>query len=305
MKGMPQPKKILVATAFQKESEAALEYAIRMAQIINADIILVHIIEQLSLIAENFMSKDLNRHIMDFAEQKILSFANRVLGKRSVHITPMVKKGKVYSVISQLAKEQDVEFILMGRTEKHDLVRNIFGTNTHHIVGESQVPVITTKSLDKSTGFKRILLPLDLTETTKEKISAAVHVARMFNSSITLMTVLQKNWVSREIEFSSKLSSIKEIIHNFGIESDYKIINKSGQKVSDLIIRESEECKADLIMVMTHDETEFRDYFIGTTALAVIRKSRLPVLSIIPGAEKIEILSSSILKSILDPVDIF
>lgn len=302
---MAQSKKLLVATAFQKESEAALKYAIRLAEKIKADIILVHIIEQLSLIAENFMTKDLNKNIMDFAEQKIVSFANKALGKHSVKIIPLVKKGKVYTIIAQLAKEHKVEFIFMGRSEKHDIVRNIFGTNTHHIIGESHVPVITAKSLNRMTGFNHILLPLDLTKSTQEKISEAVYVARLFNSRITLMTVLEKNWVSQEIKFSTKLRSIQEILISLGIKCEYKTVEKSGQKVSDLIIQEGKKCKADLIMVMTQEETELRGFFIGTTALAVIRKSDLPVLSIIPGAESIEMLPSSVLDTVIDPIDFF
>ncbi len=302
---MVKSKKLLVATAFQKESEAALSSAIRLAEKINADIVLVHVIEQLSLIAENFMTKDLNKNIMDFAEQKIVSFANKVLGKHKVKIIPLVKKGKVYSIIAQLAKEHDAEFIFMGRSEKHDIVRNIFGTNTHHIIGESQVPVITAKSLGDVTGFNHILLPLDLTKSTQEKISEAVHVAKLFNARITLMTVLEKNWVSQEIKFSSKLRSIQEMLINLGIKCDYKTIEKKGKKVSDLIIQEGKKCKADLIVVMTQEEAELRDFLIGTTALAVIRKSDLPVLSIIPGAESIEMLPESVLETVVDPIDFF
>ena len=57
-------------------------------------------------------------------------------------------------------------------------------------------------------------------------------------------------------------------------------------------------------MMMTQAETGFREFFIGSTAMAVIRKSAIPVLSIIPGAESIEMLPSSVLDAIIDPIGI-
>jgi nucleotide-binding universal stress UspA family protein len=301
---MSKTKKVLLATAFKQESEAALEYAARYAERMKTEIVIVHVIEQLSLIAENFMTKDLQENMMKFAEQKIISFANKIIKKRSVKIIPVVKKGKVYSVIPQVAKEHKVDFIFMGRTEKHDLVRNITGTNTNHIIEESQVPVITVRGIGEKTGFDHILLPLDLTKSTKEKVSEVVRIASLLKSRVSVVAVLEKDWVSRELKFSSRLKEINDIIEGFGINCQYKLIEKSNNKVSDILISNARELDAELILMMTREETGLRDFFIGSTAMAVIRKSEIPVMSIIPGAETIELLPSSVIENIIDPIGI-
>jgi nucleotide-binding universal stress UspA family protein len=301
---MSKTKKVLLATAFKKESEAALEYAIRYSERIKSEIVIVHVIEQLSLIAENFMTRDLQENMMDFAKQQIISFANKIVGKRSVKIIPVVKKGKVYTIIPQVAMEHKVDFIFMGRTEKTDIVRNITGTNTNHIIGESQIPVITVKGVDKKTGFDHILLPLDLTKSTAEKISEVVKVAKLFNAKVSIVSVLEKDWISKELEFSGRLNEIQGILGKFNIECQYNLVKKSSIKISDVIIDEAMDRKTDLIMMMTQEESGVRDFFIGSTAMAVIRKSRLPVLSIIPGAEAIELLPPTVLGTIVNPIGI-
>ena len=299
---MSKTRKILLSTAFKQESEAAMEYAIRYAVRMKAEIVIVHVIEQLSMIAENFMTRELQENMMQFAEQKIISFANKILGKRSVKIIPVVKKGKVYSIIPEVAKEHNVDFIFMGRTERSDVVRNITGTNTNHIIGDSQIPVITVKKVGKNTGFDHILLPLDLTKSATEKVSEVVKVATLLGARVSVVTVLEKDWVSQELEFSGRLKDIQGIFGKFNIDSQYYLLEKSGKKTSDEIIGKARDLGADLIMVMTREETGFRDLFIGSTAMAVIRKSEIPVMSIIPGADSIDMLPSSVLDIIVDPI---
>ena len=60
--------------------------------------------------------------------------------------------------------------------------------------------------------------------------------------------------------------------------------------------------EADLILMMTAQESDMHDLFIGSTTTAVIKRSNLPVMTIIPGADSIDKLPASDLKTILDPI---
>jgi hypothetical protein len=42
----------------------------------------------------------------------------------------------------------------------------------------------------------------------------------------------------------------------------------------------------DLLLIMTQQEVDFTDYFIGSSAQEIILRAEMPVLSIIPGSEK-------------------
>jgi nucleotide-binding universal stress UspA family protein len=73
-----------------------------------------------------------------------------------------------------------------------------------------------------------------------------------------------------------------------GVECSAEIVRdtKGGQSLADSIVDYSNKCKGDLIMVMTQQEQDFTDFFIGSSAQGLINESDIPVLSIIPTPKK-------------------
>lgn len=302
---MKEPGTILVATALRKECNAALEYAIRLADFLNTEITILHVVEQVSFIADELMKIEMQQHIVDAAMEKISNTAKQAVGNRSVKYTILVKWGNVHKIIPEVARETEAGFVCMGRSETPDIGKNLFGTNARLIVNKSNIPVITLKEIGNETRFGHILLPLDLTKPTREKISEAVYIARLFKSRITAITILEKNWISEKIKFTTRLHKIQEIFQKYGIVCQYEILEKSNRKVSDCIIDSGMKRNVDLILMMTAAETDMHDLFIGSTTAAVIRNTELPVLTFIPGAGSIKSLPAADLQAIIDPIGIF
>jgi nucleotide-binding universal stress UspA family protein len=59
------------------------------------------------------------------------------------------------------------------------------------------------------------------------------------------------------------------------------LVHKKGS-VAETILKFSKNVNADLLMIMTQQEIDFTDLFIGSQAQAIINHSEIPVLSIIP-----------------------
>jgi nucleotide-binding universal stress UspA family protein len=61
--------------------------------------------------------------------------------------------------------------------------------------------------------------------------------------------------------------------------------------LSNAVIEYGQKIEADLIMIMTQQETDIKAFFIGSNAREVINNSDIPVLSIQPNEkERIEII---------------
>ena len=58
-------------------------------------------------------------------------------------------------------------------------------------------------------------------------------------------------------------------------------------------------------MIMTQQELDFTEYFIGSTAQEIINNSELPVLSLTPEEEGVSILTDDMLKALVNPIKIF
>ena len=89
---------------------------------------------------------------------------------------------------------------------------------------------------------------------------------------------------SIQAQLSQQLEQVKDFIEGENIACTAQLIeSKSGTKsVTQAVLNYSDAVKADLIMIMTQQETKLAEFFIGSAAQTIIRLSEIPVMSIIP-----------------------
>jgi nucleotide-binding universal stress UspA family protein len=295
---------ILVAFDFQPESEAALDYAIGVGMRLNASINVLYILEDESPFLKMVLSKEQRKLMKSGAEAKLKKLISEKTQGQYPGIKTIVKQGKVYEMIIETAKELHATLIIMGRTDSMDMVKNFLGTNTMHLVRESSIPVITLKKQARESCCRHILLPLDLTKQTIKQVSRAIKEAKTLQASVTLVTVLSDDLVSLKLKFSTRLREIADIFNCFKIKCDYKLLIKNNLVWSKLLNKLSKETGADLVMIMTQQELNITEYFIGSTAQEIIDNSDLPVLSLTPGKKGPSILSDEMMSILINPIKI-
>ncbi|MFN9597057.1 MAG: universal stress protein [Bacteroidota bacterium] len=152
------------------------------------------------------------------------------------------------------------------------------------MVREAVCPVITIKGKEHRFGIKHILLPLDLTKETKEKVNKAINIARMFGSVIHIVTIVESKDEFINNKLTRQMDQVSEHIVEAGIQCTSEFVK--GGDVVDEILKVAERTQSDLIMIMTQQEVGFTDLFISSAAQEVINRSEVPVLSIRPMPRK-------------------
>lgn len=296
---------ILVAFDFRPESEAALDYALVVGKKLDSIIHILYILEDESPFLKMVITKEQHKLMKSGANNNLKKLiADKTQGKHP-GIKTIIKEGKVYKMIIEAAREVSASLIIMGRTDSMDIVKNFLGTNTMHLVRESAIPVITLKKPARGEFCNHILLPLDLTKQTKKQVSRAIKEAQKLQAAVTLVTVLDENLISQKLRFSTRLREIADIFSSFNIKCDYKLIIDTNPVWSKLLNKLSKETGADMVMVMTQQELDFKDYFIGSTAQEIIDNSDLPVLSLTPEKKGPSILSDKMMEILVNPIQIF
>ena len=75
-----------------------------------------------------------------------------------------------------------------------------------------------------------------------------------------------------------------------GINTTHKIITDTkGKSVGQTILDYAQEVNAGLIMIMTQQENDITEMFVGSSAQAIINGSEIPVMSVVPGNHKYEV----------------
>lgn len=273
---------ILVPIDFSEQSLISLSQSYNLSRLTKATLTLLHVIEE-PFQLPFFSSKKAEEKGMEKKIQKELDkLAIDVMSKVGVKVETLIARGKVYEEIQKTAKKLKCSFIVMGT--KGSRFRNFIGSNALRVIRESPCPVITIHGKRHRPGCKHIVLPLDMTKETKEKVTKAIEIARLFGSTINLVTIL-----TTDDEFIvNKLKRQMDQVYEFVVQHDVSCTVEYifGSDVSDEIIKYSKKIKADLILIMTQQEMNWTNMFISSEAQEIINSSEIPVMSVRPVIRK-------------------
>ncbi len=142
--------------------------------------------------------------------------------------------------------------------------------------------------------YKRILVPLDGSETAEAVLPHALELARLAEGEIFLLSVptdpaaafafgdpgLANEFVDDQESTTQKyLKSIKKDLESKNAKVSMLI--RDGA-VAHVIISVADEINADIIAMSTHARTGVAHLFLGSVAEKILRASRLPVMLIRP-----------------------
>ncbi len=280
---MKQPKKkILVPVDFSSQSYIGLEQAYNLSKINNAQISLLHVINEASPLWSIY-SDDEKQTVMDKLRDKMLEFAHKLIKDKDFKLQVLIRKGKLCDTIIRISEEHDFDFIVMGTSTADNIKKKIIGSNALRIVTEAYCPVITIKGKHFRPECNNIILPLDLTKETKEKVTNALHFARLFNAKIFVVSV-----VSMDDEFilkrlNTQLNQVENFITERGVECSTELIRCKDKSKNKCLIDYINEKQGDLIIITTHQQPfGIFKYFIGSFAKEIIHGVDIPVMSIVP-----------------------
>lgn len=291
--------KILVCIDFQEQSLAALHQCYDISRFLKAEVVLLYVIESTDLFSKLFGS-DMEQTKAE-VKQRLVNLIDKECATSNLKFSYVIRVGKVSESIIETAKEINARFIIMGKNGSTSGIKKFLGSNTTKVISESDFPVISVKGAH-SIGYKNIILPLDLSKSTKEKVASAISFSKFFGSHIHIVTVHSVGIIFQATNLYNRIKKIEKIFHSNGIECTHKLFKRADKDDYEYVLDYSKEINADLIMIMTHQEGKVRDYYIGAFAHHIINESEIPVLSLTPTLPQNE---ETVMDALVDPFNIF
>ncbi len=141
--------------------------------------------------------------------------------------------------------------------------------------------------------IKRILFATDFSESSDFSIKHALLFAKKFNARLYILHVVNEpvdlsGFYVPHISFEKLEEEIAEgarkMMESFCVKhmkgfDDYETMVVSGIPFNTILDR-ADEVKADLIILGTHGRTGLDHVLFGSTAEKVVRKSKVPVLTV-------------------------
>ncbi|KQT10849.1 universal stress protein [Ramlibacter sp. Leaf400] len=144
--------------------------------------------------------------------------------------------------------------------------------------------------------YKRILVPVDGSETSAKALATAVEMARGSGGQIHLVHCVDElaylgayDYVGAIIDLvrengAKVLSEAADTCRAAGVDAVSTFIDTPGQRLGTSIAKQATDWKADLIVVGTHGRRGVDRLVMGSGAEQIIRTAPAPVLVVRGGA---------------------
>lgn len=265
-------KTIIVPLDFSDESLTGLNLALMLANKTGANIQMVHVIGKNTGDYYEQMEKD-NQLAKSKFEEIILKYK----AKSSSTLSYTITEGKVFKEIADLADKYEDALTVLSTHGASGFEELFIGGNAYKITSHSRNPVITVRKSKISSNIDNIVLPLDYTFQTREKVPYTVELAKIFGSKIHLLPISLSKLKSTEKKLHQYTEQVASYLNTHKVP--YTVEYLHGSNRTDLTLDYARSIDADLISIMTEQEKSPSNLLLGNYAHQFINKAVIPVLS--------------------------
>ncbi|MBN8694480.1 MAG: universal stress protein [Bacteroidetes bacterium] len=255
---------VLIPIDFSEQSIFAIKQSYNLAKYTHSKIVLLHVYEKVG--EERY--EDLT---------KLTKQTEAESG--GIPVEFMNVKGDIYVETDRVAEEISATLIIMG-IESHMKFKDIFGGSASKLIRKAPCPVITIRGREHRDGCENILLPLDLSRQSREKVDIAVQFAKYFGASIRVLSVFSPSDAAYENQLLAYSHQVKQFIKSKGISCTNKSI--ASDHVAETVVDYANKIESDLIMIMNKPELSVKEFFGGTEAQHIVDISNIPVMTVNP-----------------------
>lgn len=273
---------ILCPTDFSETAGVALEHAILLAQKFNAKLSLLNVREAFSeymILQELGMSGRLDKDYFSHVEAKLEKLAAPIRLK-GIDVVTASASGKIADEVSKFVKTNEVSDVVIGMHGVKGRDSYFMGGNAHRIVNSTKVPVLQVDKHAHTNDYKTILMPIDSSFHTREKIPYATSLAKKYGAEIRLIALQTTNNEEIRTNVLKVLYQVEKYIAQNGVGFETTVRNSSN--LSDDTLEFADEVNADLIVIMSEQEKTLRGLFLGSYAQQLVNQSTRPVLTVPP-----------------------
>lgn len=279
-------EKILAGIDFGKDTEKVLAYASLFAEVFNASLTLLYVIDYL-ITPPTYLTPYIEEEKK--VAEKNFTIWKKQLTDAGINTKTGVTVGRLHESFDAEVEKINADMLVLGFTS-HALRRS----SSEKLIKGLKMPMLVVrgeKAESASIGslkIKSILCPTDFSETSKKALTVAKELGDMFSSKVNVIYVLP-DYIIKKMEASSDRGRAMKELHEKAKERLDTFLSDSGLKEIGVINEGepdkrissfSKEKDIDLIVMGARGLGFIKGMLIGSVTDAVLKSSSCPVLVI-------------------------
>jgi len=269
-------KKILVPTDFSDTANKARDYAIQLAQLISAEIILLNTyhIPYSGTGAGTLVNID--KIALEESEKAMelqLEYVNS--NYSNIKFSSLCRSGLLVDSVRRISENNGVDLIVLGTTGASGAIENMLGSNASALVSNVNVPMITIPKEGSINFPKHIVAANDLMDSGEEKIFDVLkELAVETYSTIDFLFI-----INEEDQAKNKINRLKAADFDSKFDAQYHPFHfRESENIGEGILEYIENKDFDLLVVVAHQRSFWEGLFHKSIAKSLVKHAKLPVL---------------------------
>ncbi len=242
-------KRYIVPHDFSSTADTALNHALKVARTTGGIVHLLHVVNKPIQVEE--------------ARNKLIEIAAKAMKEDHVRVEAIVRIGNIFDDIAEYSDEIKAQMVFMG-THGTKGWQKISGSYAMKVIESTFTPfVIVQQKNIKETGYDDIVVPLDLSKNTQQKLRVVTEISKYFTSRVHIvvpkisdsddkidinltLAFAKKQLIENQVKFTTAVLEgdfPKEIIkYSVAHECDLiAVVNNSVEKIGGNLFASSSE----------------------------------------------------------------
>ncbi|WPR76669.1 universal stress protein [Algoriphagus sp. NG3] len=258
---MDKTFKILCPTDFSECSLNAIEYATKLGEKYQADLVLFHVLNREDY--EKLSPQDTSgKHQMAFVMGKLKNLQEAVLGEGIANglksCSTVVKEGSIVKQTLDFATEIDADLLVVGTEGVNDFRENMIGSRASRLVEKSDRDILVVPRKVYFRAPRKLVYASDYLEEDKVAIQKIVEVARFFDSEIDLVHVSSTH---KALDKSLHLTMVEEIKPFVKYDKVNFVLKSYKDEVALGLENYLQTAKGDMLVTLSEKKSFFDQIF--------------------------------------------
>lgn len=263
-------KKILVPTDFSDNAQLALDYAIHLANELEADL---HILHSYSVpgMTGHFISID--KYVADERREEMSDYMAQVRPKlkEKVALKGNLYEGSAVAAICEESERLGIDLIVMGTQGASGMKKAFLGSTTSNVLRRSKIPVLAIPYTVKHFGIHTLTIALDDKLIPEPFVlHTALSIGRHFNGEFNLLHL-----TASEQDAGIDIA-VRKLFKQFDIPYNYITVNTKD--LEDDMLDLAKKYKSSMLCLVKREKNWLDRTFFGSVSEELVMQSDIPIL---------------------------
>lgn len=272
-------KTILLPTDFSKASHNAIDYAVEIAKLTKAKMILFHVYHIPVITSDVPIVIPSMDEIKENSLKSLKQVEEHIYKKHGNNFTIecMTACGITIDEINACAKQNAIDLIVMGMRGSGYLIEKIMGSVTTSLIKEAFCPVLSIDTHVKFKTIKKIVFACDYKETSfKSILDPLKEFAKLFKSHVYVLNVIPELTPSLTVTEAVEGIKLEHLLEGVEHSFDFSHNEDAVEGINDFVAKQ----KVDMVVMIPRQHSIFESIFKKSNTKSMAFHTHVPLLAL-------------------------